>query len=228
MEKQVDRIAKGINGIDPKKLELINEANINAAKAPQTTTTAAAGGGAEQYLPAQTEELKKQATTYYPALLEQEKNLHKVRREALSDLEKYKTGLKATENAYQQVLGTLKLIDSLDLDYDEKVKSFNAEMERLNIPLRANDVNLQNLTSQLVDMRNAVTSSESAVAAIDKQIEIINKQIVETEAGMTKFQKVIARTGVVGRTAFNMLKTAIASVGIGLLITGVTAAVTAL
>lgn len=52
VERQVDRIAKGINGIDPKKLQSINEANKNAAKVPQTTTTATAAGGGKQPLTA--------------------------------------------------------------------------------------------------------------------------------------------------------------------------------
>lgn len=172
--------------------------------------------------------MKKQATTYYPALLEQEKNLRKVRKEAVSDLQKYRTGLENTTNIYQQIVATLKMVDGLDLDYGERVKIFNDEMTRLNVPLKANELNLQNLTSQLIDMKQAVQDGESAVAAIDNQIEVLNKQIADAEIGMTKFQKAIAKTGVVGRTAFNMLKTAIASVGIGLLITGVTAAVTAL
>lgn len=243
IEKQVDRIAKGINGIDPKKVKLINEANINAAKVPQTTTTAAAaGGGQQQYLPAQTEELKKQATTYYPALLEQERNLQKARKVALSQLEaqrneqtKAAKDLSVVSTNYDKIVKAIAEVKSVGFEGEAAFNLLNKKLKEANVNFEVADSNWQSLVNQLAEARNnygnvskQVEITTANIADLDKQIALVQKDIVTAEAGMTKFQKVLARTGVVGRTAFNMLKTAIASVGIGLLIAGVTAAVTAL
>ena len=218
LDRLIDRIAKGIDGIDPATLKQLNELNRGGGAGGGSTTTTTAGGGT-QYLPVQTEEtLKKATTTYYPALLQQEKDLNKQRKIAIQNLEEQKNILSTVEDNYQKVVGAMQLINATGADTETRINSFNAEMERLGINIRADEVNMQSFAGILSDQSIAVKEATKAVEDIDVAIEKNKADIAAAELEMTKFQKILARTGVVGKTAFAMIKTALASIGIGILI----------
>lgn len=219
IEKIVDRITKGINGISPEKLRQINEANrAGQGSSPTTTTNATISGGRDQIIPAENRELSKQANSIYPALLQQEKDLNKQRKNAVKNLETQKEALLKVEDTYNQVVKVMKLISATGADQDTMVKSFNAEMERLGVNLKLEEASMQNLVGILTDQRSAVKEASQQIEQIDIQINSLNKEIAAAELGMTKFQKVLAKTGVVGRVAIGMIKTALYSIGIGLII----------
>lgn len=79
-------------------------------------------------------------------------------------------------------------------------------------------VNAQNIASTYASQKIELEKLNAEYADLDSQYKEIGKQIAIQEVGMTKFQKTLARTGVVGRTAITMIKTALYSIGIGLII----------
>lgn len=174
--------------------------------------------------------------------MEQERNLQKARKVALSQLEaqrkeqtKAAKDLSVVSTNYDKIVKAIAEVKSVGFEGEAAFNLLNKKLKEANVNFEVADSNWQSLVNQLAEARNnfgniskQVEISTANIADLDKQIALVQKDIVTAEAGMTKFQKVLARTGVVGRTAFNMLKTAIASVGIGLLIAGVTAAVSAL
>lgn len=180
----------------------------------------------------QTEEVAKQAKVYYPALLEQEKSLLQQRKEALKNLENQKSILEANqkelknvERLYKDIDSTLKLINATDLTDAEKIDAFNSRMQELGHSIKADQLNMEAFTNQYAHLFQEVEKNgrifienKDALAGIDKQLEKTRGEIANAEIGMTKFQKVLAKTGIVGKTAVTMLKTALASIGIGLLI----------
>lgn len=244
VEKQVNNIVKGINGVDPSKLKDITEANrlaAEAAKAP--TTTATVGGGTRQFIPTNNEELNKATTTYYPTLLQQERDLLKVRKELESQLKSYNQDINeysrlVTDLSKSIVQGAQKagvpmqsLIDLFNTHKDDipqllvKIKEIPGVFEEASKEfVKYNhhiDTDVQAMSNRFADAKLKSETAKAEIEKVNSELELIQKQIAEQEVGMTKFQKTLARTGVVGRTAFTMIKTALASIGIGLLIAGV-------
>lgn len=67
LERQIDRIARGIDGIDPSKLKAINEANRAAAgNAEQTTAAAEAAGDLIDKIEIETDAIQEQGQTIVP------------------------------------------------------------------------------------------------------------------------------------------------------------------
>lgn len=222
IEKKISNIIKGINGIDASKLKAINDANRAAATGggSSSSSISASINNQQQYIPAQNEALKQQATVYYPALLQQEKNLNKERIAAVKNLEKQQQALSVVESNYDKITTAMKLVSATGADTQTMIQSFNAEMQRLGVNLRLEEASMQNLTSILAEQRNVSQQAAESVRQIDVQLESLRGEIAAAELGMTKFQKVIAKTGVIGKRAIGMIETAIYSIGIGLIIAG--------
>lgn len=246
LERSIDKIAKGIDGIDPATLKQLNELNRGGGAGGGSASSTAGGG--MQYLPAQNEELKKATTTYYPALLKQEKDLLKVRKQLESDLKGYNKTLEnvaATEKDIIQALLTgytktghsIQDVQNLMQKYSGKSSQLimdlasmpdvadaaNKELTKMGYTL--NDLFGQNLSAMYANASKSAEETTKNIAEVNKQLEIVQKEIATQEAGMTKFQKTLARTGVVGKAAIGMIKTALYSIGIGLLIAGLSKAV---
>ena len=218
VEKTVDRIAKGINGISPEKLRQINEAN--RAGGGGSSSASASAGGQQQYIPAENKELAKQANTYYPALLQQEKDLNKQRIEAVKNLEKQKEVLGVVEDNYNKIVGVMKLINATDIDDATKIKTFNTEMERLGVNLKLEEASMQNLVGILSDQRAAADEAAESISKIDGEIAKLQEEIAAAQVGMTKFEKSWPRVAKAAKVASGMIKTALYSIGIGLIIAG--------
>lgn len=220
VERQINRISKGINGISPQKLRAINEASRANAGTTTSSYSSSNVNIPNQNIPAQNQALAEQAKTYYPALLQQEKNLNKERLVAIKNLEKQKQVLGVVEDNYYKIVNAMNLINATGADTDTMIRSFNEEMKRLGVNLRLEEASMQNLTGILTDQRAAADKAAESVRQIDTQLESLKSEIAAAELGMTKFQKVIAKTGVVGKFAIGAIKTALYSIGIGLIIAG--------
>lgn len=160
MERQVDRIAKGINGIDPKKLQSINEANKNAAKVPQTTTTATAAGGGKQPLTAIKESEIKDQTRILAANGKAAEN-------AGAQFAKLNTAL----SNYTSILEEYNDVDlDAGLTDAERVK----RIEELNKKISESEEALKN-EMQTIDWTNA--SRKEALDILRKQREMLEMEI---------------------------------------------------
>ena len=80
--------------------------------------------------------------------------------------------------------------------------------------------NAQGMASLYADQAIELDKLTKEYAELDSQYKNIQQDIAIQEAGMTKFQKTLAKTGVVGKAAIGMIKTALYSIGIGLIIAG--------
>ena len=193
-----------------------------------------------QYLPAQNEELKKATTTYYPALLQQEKDLLKVRKELEGQLEDYNKTIdgykKLTADLTTSIVkGAQKagvsmndLINLMNKNKDnptqllQELKAIPGVMEEASKEFvkfgHQVDTDVQSMANTIADAKVRSEEAVTEIGKVNEKLAEVQSQIAIEEAGMTKFQKVLARTGVVGKTAFAMIKTALASIGIGILI----------
>lgn len=220
IERQVDRIAKGINGIDPAKLRAINEAN-RAGQGGTTTTATAAAGGREQVIPAENKELATRANTIYPALLQQEKDLNKERLNAIKNLEKQKEALSVVEDTYTKISNAMKLISAAGTDQETMIKSFNAEMQRLGVNLKLEEASMQNIVGIMTEQRQAVNEAAEAIDQIDDKIAKLRTEIEAAEVGMSKFEKTVPRLAKGLKALGGIMKTALYSIGVGLAIAAV-------
>ena len=240
LDRLIDRIAKGIDGIDPATLKELNELNRGGGGAGGGSTTTTTAGAGMQYLPAQNEELKKATTTYYPALLQQEKDLLKVRKELEGQLEDYNKTIdgykKLTADLTTSIVkGAQKagvsmndLINLMNKNKDnptqllQELKAIPGVMEEASKEFvkfgHQVDTDVQSMANTIADAKVRSEEAVTEIGKVNEKLAEVQSQIAIEEAGMTKFQKVLARTGVVGKTAFAMIKTALASIGIGILI----------
>lgn len=211
----------------------------DAAKTP--TATATVGGGTRQFIPTNNEELEKATKTYYPALLQQERDLLQVRKSLENELDGYNKTLKevtkketdflqALLTGYTKTGHTVQDVMNLMNQYKDKpselvttlasvpdvAKEANKALEQMGYSL--NDLVNQNIAGMYADASKAAGEASDRIAEVDVELKAVQAEIEAQELGMTKLQKVIARTGVVGRAAFTMIKTALASIGIGILI----------
>lgn len=243
VERSIGRIAKDLSDIDTSKLRMPNQ----GGGATTTTTATATGGGgavAVKQIEQQNQALKQQ-TTYYPALLKQEKDLYKARENTAKQLAKTQQSLQEIKNittktmtaflkgAQESGMSMSELTDLMN-QYKGDTVGLLKELQKLpnineNFAKSAKDMglsteyltkNAQLLSSTYADNCRETERLTQEYSKLDAQYKEVNEQIQLQEAGMTKFQKTLARTGVVGRTAMTMIKTALMSIGIGLLIEG--------
>lgn len=241
VERSIDRIAKDLSDIDTSKLRMPDQG------ATTTTTATATGGGgavAVKQIEQQNQALQQQ-TTYYPALLKQEKDLYKARENTQKQLIKTQESLQETKNITNKIMTAflkgakesgMSMSELTDLmnQYKGDAGGLLKELQKLpnineNFVKSAKDMglsteyltkNYQLLSSTYADNYRETERLTEEYSKLDAQYKEVNEQIQLQEAGMTKFQKTLARTGVVGRTAMTMIKTALISIGIGLLIEG--------
>lgn len=241
VERSIGRIAKDLSDIDTSKLRMPNQG------ATTTTTATATGGGgavAVRQIEQQNQALQQQ-TTYYPALLKQEKDLYKARENTAKQLAKTQQSLQDIKSITTKTMQALlkgaqesgmsmsELTDLMN-QYKGDTVGLLKELQKLpnineNFAKSAKDMGLsteyltknsQLLSSAYADNYKETERLTEEYSKLDAQYKEVNEQIQLQEVGMTKFQKTLARTGVVGRTAMTMIKTALISIGIGLLIEG--------
>ena len=196
----------------------MNEAN--RANAGNTTSSYSSSNVniQNQNIPAQNQALAEQVRTYYPALLQQEKNLNKERLAAIKNLEKQKKVLGVVEDNYYKIVNAMKFINATGADTDTMIRSFNEEMKRLGVNLRLEEASMQNLTGILTDQRAAADKAAESVRQIDTQLESLKSEIATAELGMSKFAKSFPKAAAAARVAAGVIKTALYSIGIGIVI----------
>lgn len=220
IEKKVTSIVKGINGADPAKLKAINDINRGGGSGSSSSSSSVNinAPGQQQYIPAENKALAEQARTYYPALLQQEKALYKQRVDALKNLEAQRKSLALTEETYQKIVNAMTLVGSAEADNATLLKSFNEEMKRLGTNIKLEDLSMQSITQLLADQRKASKDAEESIQQIDVQMESLQKEISLAELGMSKFAKSFPKAAAAARVAAGMIKTALYSIGIGIII----------
>lgn len=212
VERQVDRIAKGINGISPERLRQINEANRAAQGG--TTTTATAGGSIRNNIEAENRELEKQTKQYYPALLNQRKQLSKEWKEAGAQLEKQTQFLQDLDKVQKNLLNTYPTyITQLKEQNPEKYLEVVTK-ELTNMGYSAEEANANLLALAKGGYRQTIEQTKAAREAYER----VNAEIKLQEASMGRLEKAFMKMGKTGAVAFNMIRTAIYSIGIGVLI----------
>ena len=196
----------------------MNEAN--RANAGNTTSSYSSSNVniQNQNIPAQNQALAEQVRTYYPALLQQEKNLNKERLAAIKNLEKQKKVLGVVEDNYYKIVNAMNFINATGADTDTMIRSFNEEMKRLGVNLRLEEASMQNLTGILTDQRAAADKAAESVRQIDTQLESLKSEIATAELGMSKFAKSFPKAAAAARVAAGVIKTALYSIGIGIVI----------
>ena len=238
IERKVTNIVKGINGADPSKLRGINEAGRQGG----SSSASASASARQQYLPAENKELEKQANTYYPALLQQEKNLYKAREATAKKIEEVSSSMgtikQTTDDITKAILSASNKSIPEAISYLQDIKNgtktaadvfnelyktadpekFVSALKRMGYDTSELARNAQGMASLYADQTIELEKLTKEYAELDSQYKKIQQDIAIQEAGMTKFQKTLAKTGVVGRAAIGMIKTALYSIGIGVVI----------
>lgn len=131
------------------------------------------------------------------------------------------------EKQYKDVTATLQLVGASGLSDPEKITAFNDRMKELGYNIKIDEVNMQGFTNQLADMTKTVENNgkayndnKTALAELDKQLATTRKQIAEASIGMSAFEKTFPKAARAAKAAAGMIKTALYSIGIGLIIAG--------
>lgn len=214
IEREVDRIAKGINGINPNTLRAINEAN----RAGQGgAAAAAAAGGSTRNIEIETEAMSQQ-TKVITALNAARDELQGkiVATKQLVDEEK--TSLAAQKDALSKAETELakyeKQYDGLLTAYNQQKGSMSQltiEAQKANQQMIEQGKNIANIWDpavkkyseavvQLGNMKKELTATESNITATKKSIDItkasiqsLNASIAENEAVLEKDQASLAK-----------------------------------
>ena len=219
LERQIDRIAKGINGIDPAKARAMNEAG--RAGQGGTNVTATAGGSVRDNIEAENRELEKQTKQYYPALINQRKQLSKEWKDVGAQLEKQTQFLQDLDKVQKDLLNTYPT-------YITQLKEQNPEQylelvtkELTKMGYSAEEANATLLALAKGGYQQTIEQTKAAREAFER----VNAEIKLQEASMGKLEKAFMKMGKTGAIAFDMLKTALYSIGIGILITAIVKAI---
>ena len=205
IERRVDRIAKGINGIDPAKLKAINEAN-RAGQGGTTTTATAAGGGQVQQINAQTQAYQQQqrVITALNAVRDQEiKKLTALQEtQARTIAEVSKTVAKGDEAMIMasRLEGQVAILEEELTAMVAKFPSMKAamadpEVQRLSAKLA--EVNKQ-LMALDGTAKEAIATAQRATPILDKtqaEMDQTKKKIAELDGAMAGLGKAAKTTG---------------------------------
>ena len=205
LEKRVDRIAKGINGIDPAKIKAINEAN-RAGQGGTTTTAAAAGGGQVQQINAQTQAYQQQqrVITALNAVRDQEiKKLTALQEtQARTIAEVTKTVAKGDEAMVMasRLEGQVAILE-------EELNAMVAKFPSIKAAMADPDVQrvsakLAEVNSQLLALngtaKEAIATAQRAAPVLDQtqaEMDQTKKKIAELDGAMAGLGKAAKTTG---------------------------------
>lgn len=214
IERQVDRIAKGINGISPEKLRQINEAN--RAGQGGATTTATAGGQVQQ-INQQTQAYQQQqrVITALNAVRDQEiKKLTALQEQQAKTLaEATKATAKGDEvtNTMGRLAGQIEVVENELNTLMAKQPSLEAAKANPRIQELANK--LAELNAQMVALK---AQADEAIATAAKAAPVMDKtqaEIDQTKQKITELEGATAALGKAAKTTGNFLKTIGKTVG---------------
>jgi len=219
IERKITNIVKGINGADPSKLRGINEAGRQGGSTSSSTATA--GGSVRDNIEAENRELEKQTKQYYPALINQRMQLSKEWKDAGAQLEKQTQFLQDLDKVQKDLLNTYPTyITQLKEQNPEKYLELVTK-ELTKMGYSAEEANATLLTLAKGGYQQTIEQTKVAREAFER----VNAEIKLQEASMGKLEKAFMKMGKTGAIAFNMLKTALYSIGIGILITAIVKAI---
>lgn len=196
VERQINRISKGINGISPQKLRAINEYNRSAASG-STTTTATAGGSVQQ-INAQTQAIQQQSrvVTALNSAWEDEKNkLQKLQGQLDNQTTKYKESSKAALGLQQVLTQSGITVEGLTEKIKSNERAINLLRLRGNAQSAERIAKLQAENVALVKQReelkviSAVTknyANDAMIAA--KSQTVLNQQIAESQTKLKGYE----------------------------------------
>lgn len=221
IERQVDKIAKGINGISPEKLRQINEAN-RAGQGGTSTTATAAGGGVQQ-INQQTQAYQQQTkvVTALNAVRDQEiKKLTALQEQQAKTLaEATKTVAKGDEaaNTMGRLAGQIEVVENELNALMAKQPSLEAAKANPRIQELAH--RLAELNAQMVALK---AQANEAIATAAKATPVLDKTQVELDKTKQKIGELDAALSTATKTSskfLTFLKNVGKTVGWTLLIT---------
>lgn len=222
IERQVNNIVKGINGVDPSKLRAISEANrAGAGQGGSTTTTATAGGGVQQ-INQQNQALQQQTRVITALNAVRDQEIKKLT--ALQE-QQVKTLSEATKAIARgdEVTNTMgKLAGQIEIVENElntlMAKQPSLEVAKANPRIQELANKLAELNSQMVVLK---TQADAAIATASKAAPAMDKTQVEldqTKKKIAELDGALASVGKTAKTAGSFLKTLGKTVGWTLII----------
>ena len=214
IERQVNNIVKGINGVDPSRLRAINEAN--RAGQGGTTTTATAGGQVQQ-INQQTQAYQQQqrVITALNSVRDQEiKKLTALQEQQAKTLaEATKATAKGDEvtNTMGRLAGQIEVVENELNALIAKQPSLEAAKANPRIQELANK--LAELNAQMAALK---TQADATIATAAKAAPVMEKtkaEIDQTKQKITELEGATAALGKAAKTTGNFLKTIGKTVG---------------
>lgn len=204
IERQVDRIAKGINGIDPSKLRAINEAN-RAGGQGGTTTTATAGGSVNVDIDAETQALRQQEQVIVPLNEQWDKYAEitkQLRKEvmgyipemrSLSDIveeyNKHTTDAKVNIQELNKAMGELFKGNTQQL-YD-LLNNFEWDADAFAETAKKYGYTVEQLDEQLENLKFSLKEDAESVDALKKSLGTLDGATAKTATGIKKLGSIM-------------------------------------
>lgn len=196
IDKTVDRIAKGINGIDPAKARAINDANRGGGSA---AAAAAGGGGGVREITAQTQAIGQQTqvvTALNKAQEEEGKNLKELTKQRDEEVKKLNAA-KIKADALNQTISQMGITQSglaaktaeLGEQAEKVIQSGKKadEVTRIGMKLKTQEILVnQKLLEDTEKQGKAVEAHTSRVEAANKAVEEQSKKVAELDTAVEK------------------------------------------
>lgn len=196
IDRTVDRIAKGINGISPQKLKAINDANRGGGSA---AAAAAGGGGGVREITAQTQAIGQQTqviTALNKAQEKEGKTLKELTKQRDEEVKKLNAA-KIKADALNQTISQMGITQSgltaktaeLGEQADQIIKSRQKadEVTRIGMKLKTQEILInQKLLDDAEKQGRAVEAHTSKVEAANKAVEEQTKKVAELDDAVGK------------------------------------------
>lgn len=223
IERRVDRIAKGINGISPEKLRAINEAN-RAGQGASATTTAVAGGSVNVDIDADTQALQNQEKVIVPLNEQWEKYdsvMQQVRKDAMGYIpemrklgdviEEYNKHTQVAKVNIQELNGAMGELFKGNLQplYD-LLNNFEFDADAFEKTAQKYGYTVEELDEQLENLKYSLKEDANYVSGLKDSLSTLDGATAKTATGIKKLG--------------NVMKSVFATVGWTLLITALVTA----